>query len=85
MLIRPPSGGVVRPRRVVRFARDRDADPGDRNGHQPVTVKITSGPGSGPSEGACDSQRFASQLFGADVTRTNALEALVIAGVVRGL
>lgn len=30
-------------------------------------------------------ERFASQLFGTGVTRTNALEALVIAGFVRGL
>jgi transposase-like protein len=31
------------------------------------------------------SERFASQLFGTCVLRTNALEALVIAGFVRGL
>lgn len=30
-------------------------------------------------------ERFASQLFGKGVTRTNALESLVIAGFVRGL
>jgi putative transposase len=30
-------------------------------------------------------ERFASQLFGAGVTRTNALESLVIAGYVQGL
>jgi hypothetical protein len=30
-------------------------------------------------------EKFASALFGAGVTRTNALEALVIAGFVRGL
>jgi putative transposase len=69
-----------------RYQRDPDANPGHRNGHQPVTIKTTSGPvtlerpklrGTG--------QRFASQLLGTQVTRTNALEALVIAGFVRGL
>jgi putative transposase len=30
-------------------------------------------------------ERFASQLFGTGVTKTNALESLVIAGFVRGL
>jgi putative transposase len=27
-----------------RYQRDPDADPGYRNGHQPITVKTTSGP-----------------------------------------
>jgi putative transposase len=31
------------------------------------------------------SERFASRLFGTGVTKTNALESLVIAGFVRGL
>jgi putative transposase len=69
-----------------RYQRDPDANPGHRNGHQPVTIKTTSGPLTleRPKLRGTD-QRFASQLLGAQVTRTNALEALVIAGFVRGL
>ncbi len=69
-----------------RYQRDPDADPGYRNGHQPITVKTTSGPlrlDRPKVRGTV--QRFASQLLGAHVTRTNTLEALVIAGFVRGL
>ena len=57
-----------------------------RSGHCPTTIKTTAGPVTvqrpklrGTTE------RFASQLFGTGVTKTNALEALVIAGFVRGL
>jgi transposase-like protein len=57
-----------------------------RNGYCPTTIKTTAGPVTvqrpklrGTTE------RFASQLFGTGVTKTNALEALVIAGFVRGL
>ena len=57
-----------------------------RNGYCPTTVKTTAGPITlqrpklrGTTE------RFASQLFGKGVTKTNALESLVIAGFVRGL
>jgi putative transposase len=69
-----------------RYQRRPDADPGYRNGHQPVTVKTTSGPVTleRPKLRGTN-QRFASALLGAQVTRTNALEALVIAGFVRGL
>jgi putative transposase len=69
-----------------RYQRDPDANPGHRNGHQPITVKTTSGPLTlqRPKLRGTD-QRFASALLGAQVTRTNALEALVIAGFVRGL
>jgi putative transposase len=69
-----------------RYQRDPDANPGHRNGHQPITVKTTSGPLTlqRPKLRRTD-QRFASQLLGTQVTRTNALEALVIAGFVRGL
>jgi putative transposase len=69
-----------------RYQRDPDASPGYRNGHQPITVKTTSGPVTlqRPKLRGTD-QRFASQLLGVGVTRTNALEALVIAGFVRGL
>jgi putative transposase len=69
-----------------RYQRDPDAEPGYRNGHQPITVKTTSGPLSlDRPKLRGTAQRFASQLLGAHVTRTNALEALVIAGFVRGL
>lgn len=57
-----------------------------RNGYCPTTIKTTAGPVTlqrpklrGTTE------RFASQLFGTGVVRTNALEALVIASFVRGL
>jgi putative transposase len=60
--------------------------PGHRKGHQPVTVKTTSGPVTlQRPKLRGTTQRFASTLLGAHVTWTNALEALVIAGFVRGL
>jgi len=72
----------------VRYERRDDGDrPGSRNGYQPpMTVRTTMG--------AVELQRpklrgtdeaFCSRLFGAGVTRTNALESLVISGWVRGL
>jgi transposase-like protein len=72
----------------VRYERRDDGDrPGSRNGYQPpMTVRTTMG--------AVELQRpklrgtdeaFWSRLFGAGVTRTNALESLVISGWVRGL
>ena len=60
---------------------------GVRNGWQPPTaVKTTMGPVElqRPKLRATD-QAFCSRLFGAGVTRTNALESLVISGWVRGL
>jgi len=72
--------------RYQRTAACEDARAGMRNGYCPVTVKTTAGPVTlqrpklrGTTE------RFASKLFGKGVTRTNALESLVIAGFVRGL
>jgi putative transposase len=72
--------------RYARAAATDDARPGLRNGYCPTTVKTTTGPVTlqrpklrGTTE------RFASQLSGTGVTRTHALEALVIAGFVRGL
>ncbi|MEO6700544.1 MAG: IS256 family transposase [Jatrophihabitantaceae bacterium] len=63
-----------------------DARSGSRNGYQDSTIKTTAGPViverpklPGTTEA------FASQLFGKSVTKSNALEALVIAGFVRGL
>ena len=60
---------------------------GSRNGWQPPTVvKTTMGPVElqRPKLRGTD-QAFCSRLFGAGVTRTNALESLVISGWVRGL
>jgi putative transposase len=51
-----------------------------------VTIKTTSGPVTlERPKLRGTSQRFASTLLGAQVTQTNALEALMIAGFVRGL
>jgi hypothetical protein len=72
----------------ARYERRGDADrPGSRNGHQPPrTVKTTMGAVElqRPKLRGTD-QAFCSRLFGAGVTRTNALEPLVISGWVRGL
>jgi putative transposase len=67
--------------------RGEDAPAGSRNGWQPpTTVKTTMGPVElqRPKLRGTD-ERFCSQLFGLGVTRTNALEALVISAWVRGL
>jgi transposase-like protein len=63
-----------------------DARLGSRNGYAPVTVKTTAGPVtlSRPKLRGT-TEAYASRLFGAGVTRTSALESLVIAGFVRGL
>jgi len=69
-----------------RYQRDPSARPGYRNGHQPVTVKTTAGPVTLERPKLRGTEvAFASRLLGKQVTRTNALEALVIAGYVRGL
>jgi transposase-like protein len=72
----------------ARYERRNEADrPGSRNGHQPpMTVRTTMGAVQlqRPKLRGTD-QAFCSRLFGAGVTRTNALESLVIAGWVRGL
>jgi transposase-like protein len=71
-----------------RYERRHDEDrPGSRNGRQPpTTVKTTMGPVElqRPKLRGTD-EAFCSRLFGAGVTRTNALESLVISGWVRGL
>jgi putative transposase len=67
--------------------RTEEHRPGARNGWQPPTaVKTTMGPVElqRPKLRGTD-QAFCSRLFGAGVTRTNALESLVISGWVRGL
>jgi putative transposase len=72
--------------RYERVAGVEDARVGSRNGFCPTTVKTTAGPvtvARPKLRGA--TERFASRLFGAGVTKTHALESLVIAGYVRGL
>jgi transposase-like protein len=67
--------------------RDERSQPGSRNGWQPpATVHTTMGAVElqRPKLRGTD-QAFCSRLFGAGVTRTNALESLVISGWVRGL
>jgi putative transposase len=73
----------------VRYQRRIDVDharPGSRNGFCPTTVKTTTGAvtvARPKLRGTED--KFVSRLFGTGVTKTNALETLVIAGFVRGL
>src|SRR5256886_419261 len=72
--------------RYQRAATFPDARAGSRNGYREVTVKTTAGPvGLARPKLRGTSEAFASRLFGAHVTRTNALESLVIASFVRGL
>jgi transposase-like protein len=72
--------------RYQRAAACDDARPGSRNGYREVTVKTTAGPVhlSRPKLRGT-TEAFASRLFGSHVTKTNALESLVIASFVRGL
>jgi putative transposase len=72
--------------RYQRAAACEDARPGSRNGYREVTVKTTAGPVQ-PSRPKLrgTTEAFASRLFGSHVTKTNALESLVIASFVRGL
>jgi putative transposase len=69
--------------RYARGERERD---GHRNGYSPVSIKTTAGEVTlqRPKTRGTD-EAFASRLLGTGVTRTNALESLVIAGFVRGL
>jgi len=69
--------------RYERGERERD---GHRNGYSDVTIKTTAGEVKlqRPKTPGTD-VAFASRLLGTGVTRTNALESLVIAGFVRGL
>ena len=72
--------------RYERTAACENARAGMRNGYCPTTVKTTAGPVTvARPKLRGTTERFASQLFGSGVTKTNALEALVIAGFVRGL
>ncbi|MGH9030325.1 MAG: IS256 family transposase [Acidimicrobiales bacterium] len=69
--------------RYERGERERE---GHRNGYSDVTIKTTAGEVKlqRPKTRGTDIA-FASRLLGSGVTRTNALESLVIAGFVRGL
>ena len=72
--------------RYQRAAACADARPGSRNGYREVTVKTTAGPVSlARPKLRGTTEAFASRLFGSHVTKTNALETLVIASFVRGL
>jgi putative transposase len=69
-----------------RYQRGERERIGYRNGHTELTVKTTAGPVvlERPKVRGT-SQPFVSRLLGKGVSRTNALEALVISGFVRGL
>lgn len=72
--------------RYARVASTEDARAGMRNGYCATTVKTTAGPVTlDRPKLRGTTERFASQLFGTHVTKTNALETLVIASFVRGL
>jgi putative transposase len=72
--------------RYERAAGCETAKAGSRNGYCPTTIKTTAGPVavSRPKLRGT-SEVFASRLFGTGITKSNALESLVIAGFVRGL
>jgi putative transposase len=69
-----------------RYQRGEREHVGSRNGYAPMSVKTTAGEVTlaRPKLRGTDTA-FASRLLGKGVTRTNALESLVIAGFVRGL
>src|ERR1019366_3667233 len=71
---------------LCRAALTEDARPGSRNGYRDVTVKTTAGPVKlARPRLRGTTEAFASRLFGSHVTKTNALESLVIASFIRGL
>jgi putative transposase len=72
--------------RYARATLAEDARPGSRNGYREVTVKTTAGPVAlARPKLRGTTEAFASRLFGSHVTKTNALESLVIASFIRGL
>jgi putative transposase len=72
--------------RYARVAQTGDARPGSRNGYREVRVKTAAGPVAlARPKLRGTTEAFASRLFGSHVTRTNALESLVIASFIRGL
>src|SRR5712692_11668708 len=72
--------------RYQRAAACEGSRPGSRNGYREVSVKTTAGPVtlSRPKLRG-STEAFASRLFGSHVTKTNALESLVIASFIRDL
>jgi putative transposase len=72
--------------RYARAASCAGAREGSRNGYCDITIKTTTGPVtlSRPKLRGTTAA-FASRLLGTGVTKTHALESLVIAGFVRGL
>ena len=72
--------------RYQRTADVPEARAGSRNGYSDATIRTTVGPVTiARPKLRGTTERFASQLFGKTVTKSNALESLVIAGFVRGL
>ncbi len=72
--------------RYARATLTEDARPGSRNGYREVTVKTTAGPVAlARPKLRGTTEAFASRLFGSHVTKTSALESLVIASFIRGL
>jgi transposase-like protein len=72
--------------RYQRRADVPDARAGSRNGYCDSTIKTTTGPVTvARPKLRGTTEAFASQLFGKSVTKSHALETLVIAGFVRGL
>jgi putative transposase len=72
--------------RYERRAAAQEARSGSRNGHSPFTVKTTAGAVTLKRQKLRGTTEvFSSRLLGKGVTRTNALESLVIGGYVRGL
>ena len=69
-----------------RYARGERARAGLRNGYSPTTIKTTAGAVKLERPKVRGTlETFSSRLLGKQVTRTNALESLVISGWVRGL
>jgi transposase-like protein len=72
--------------RYQRTADCPDARAGSRNGYRDATIKSTAGPVTiARPKLRGTTEVFASRLFGKRVTKSHALESLVIAGFVRGL
>jgi transposase-like protein len=72
--------------RYQRAAGVEGAAQGMRNGYYPATIKTTAGPVTvARPKLRGTTEVFASRLFGKTITKSNALESLVIAGFVRGL
>jgi putative transposase len=72
--------------RYQRAAAVEDGRPGSRNGYSPATVKTTAGPVTvARPKLRGTTEAFASKLSGKSITKSNALESLVIGGFVRGL